>query len=232
MTDNDRFVSQEVDLVKAQFDHYLAHQEEFVALYNGKHLVFSEMAVKGAFETWEESCSFAEANFERGTFMLQKCSPGKKDYTVRFIAKKFIRPIRLASTQKFDATALDAIIAVTISSDHHAHYSCKAIWDRSVWRTRINHRLVDLLQLEMLDPTEIPWIRERENPPFYKVSVGFSRKLNFNGLHVAYTEEFDGDHDVVLGRDIICQLDFGIEDTDRNSGFFLQFKGPSVPPIQ
>jgi hypothetical protein len=71
------------EYVKKEWDYYRAHQDEFVSLYSGKYIVMSEKKVRGAFETFKEACLFGEANFESGKFMVQRCSPGEKDYTVR-----------------------------------------------------------------------------------------------------------------------------------------------------
>jgi hypothetical protein len=72
--------------LKAEWDYYRAHQDEMVALYNGKYIVMLGNQVRGAFETSGEAYQFGVAHFEPGKFLLQKCSPGTKDYTVRFYA--------------------------------------------------------------------------------------------------------------------------------------------------
>ena len=72
--------------LKAEWDYYRAHQDEFVALYDGKYIVMLGKKVQGAFDTSGEAYDFGIANFELGKFLLQKCSPGPKDYTVRFYA--------------------------------------------------------------------------------------------------------------------------------------------------
>jgi hypothetical protein len=72
--------------LKAEWDYYRAHQDEIVALYNGKYIVMYHKQVQGAFDTSKEAYAFGIANFEPGKFLLQKCSPGIKDYTVKFYA--------------------------------------------------------------------------------------------------------------------------------------------------
>jgi hypothetical protein len=72
--------------LKAEWDFYRAHQDDLVAKYNGKFIVMYGKKVQGAFETSGEAYEFGMARFEPGKFLLQKCSPGTKDYTVRFYA--------------------------------------------------------------------------------------------------------------------------------------------------
>lgn len=70
--------------VKSEWEYYLAHQDELVPLYNGKYIVMVGKKVRGAFDSFGEACAFGESNFELGKFLVQRCSPGNADYTVKF----------------------------------------------------------------------------------------------------------------------------------------------------
>ncbi len=72
--------------VDALFEHYLVKQNEYVAQYNGKVLVIHDYNVAGAFEQFSDAYDFAVKHFERGTFIIQKCSPGECDYTIRIFS--------------------------------------------------------------------------------------------------------------------------------------------------
>ncbi len=73
-----------MDTIKQLFDYYLAHQNELVALYDGKHIVLVGDKVVGAFDTMEEAYNFATANYEFGQFLIQLCTPGEEAYTQTF----------------------------------------------------------------------------------------------------------------------------------------------------
>jgi hypothetical protein len=67
---------------------YLEHQDELVPQYDGKYLVISGYQVRGAYDDKMEALSAGDCEFLRGNFIIQRCSPGKKDTHVR-IASPF-----------------------------------------------------------------------------------------------------------------------------------------------
>ena len=79
------------EIVKSQFDYYRKNQDEIVRQYDGKALVIKNFRVEAAFDTIGEAYLFAKANFEPGTFLIQKCSPGDKDYSAAFHSRVSIR---------------------------------------------------------------------------------------------------------------------------------------------
>ncbi|MCD8297492.1 MAG: hypothetical protein LUC88_07960 [Prevotella sp.] len=68
--------------LEKEFNYYLSHQNELVEKYNGKTIVIIGEDVIGAYDSDEEAYRATEKEHELGTFLMQKCSPGDKDYTV------------------------------------------------------------------------------------------------------------------------------------------------------
>lgn len=64
-----------------EFEYYLEHQEELVQKYNGKFLVVRDCRVIGVFDSELEAIEKTAAEFELGTFLVQKCDPGIESYT-------------------------------------------------------------------------------------------------------------------------------------------------------
>ena len=64
-----------------EFEFYLKNQGEFARKYNGKYIVIKNQEVIGVFESEIEAVEKTSANHELGTFLVQKCEPGKDSYT-------------------------------------------------------------------------------------------------------------------------------------------------------
>jgi hypothetical protein len=73
-----------MDELSRLFEFYLANQDELVERYLGRFIVIVDNAVVGDFETQIEAYSFAVANYQAGTFMLQQVLPGTGSYTQTF----------------------------------------------------------------------------------------------------------------------------------------------------
>jgi len=71
-------------MLKKEFEYYLDNQDELVKIYNGKYLVIKDESVVETFETEDGAYFACIKKYEPGTFMIQKCSPGDKDYTQMF----------------------------------------------------------------------------------------------------------------------------------------------------
>ena len=71
-------------MLQELFEYYLKNQNNIVKKYNGKHIVIKDNAVVGAFNTEAEAYFDSLDKYEQGTFIIQKCSPGEKDYTQSF----------------------------------------------------------------------------------------------------------------------------------------------------
>lgn len=70
--------------VQKQFDYYLAHQDELVEKYDGKFVVIVGEQVAGAFDTESDALTFARSNYEPGSFVIQRVSPGEESYSQTF----------------------------------------------------------------------------------------------------------------------------------------------------
>ena len=78
-----------MDTIGKLFEYYKAHQDEFVAQYNGKYIVLTEDGVQGAYDNEMQGYYDAEAKFGLGNFMLQLCTPGDSAYTVSIYSPVF-----------------------------------------------------------------------------------------------------------------------------------------------
>jgi hypothetical protein len=67
--------------LKEEFEFYLQHQEELLAKYRGKYLAIKGAEVLGAYETELEAVNETVKVHQLGTFLIQKCEPGKDSYT-------------------------------------------------------------------------------------------------------------------------------------------------------
>jgi hypothetical protein len=74
-------------MLDKEFKYYLDHQKELVVQYNNKFLVIVGDKVVGAYDTNIEAYNSAKKEFEPGTFLVQKCTEGKADYTSTFYSR-------------------------------------------------------------------------------------------------------------------------------------------------
>ena len=70
-------------MLEQDFQYYLDHQEELVSKYNGRILVMKDKRVMGDFADFFEAYEWAANRYDPGSFIVQRCSAGMKDYTVR-----------------------------------------------------------------------------------------------------------------------------------------------------
>jgi hypothetical protein len=71
-------------MLDKEFKYYLEHQDELVKQYNGKTLVIIGDKVVGVYNNEEEAYFDSVSKYTIGTFLIQICTPGKKDYTQTF----------------------------------------------------------------------------------------------------------------------------------------------------
>jgi len=71
-------------MIDKEFDWYLAHQEELVKQYNGKYLLIKDTKIIGSFDSTVKASIEGKKNFERGTYLIQLCTPGEDAYTTTF----------------------------------------------------------------------------------------------------------------------------------------------------
>ncbi len=200
-------VAQE-NIVLALYNHYRKHQDEYVALYAGKHLVLHEMQVKGAFENEIEAFDFAMNNFQLGSFMVQRCSAGSEDYTVRVHGSSMRLKTGMLNPWFVSSSHFTTVPIIVESSANSSHYSCKAAWDPDSVGTKISTRVTEILQLPPSTQQKIRGGNGLEMRPTFLVAIGFSPNLKFADLRVASLEGFPAEYDVIIGTDIMGQLDF------------------------
>lgn len=71
-------------MLKDQFQYYLDYQEDLVKKYNNKVLVIKDFQVVEVCKSIEEAYFLAKKKYAPGSFIIQKCSSGEKDYTAVF----------------------------------------------------------------------------------------------------------------------------------------------------
>ena len=67
--------------LEKEFEYYVENQVELAKKYNGKYIVIKNHQVIGVFESEIEAIEKTSADQELGTFLVQKCEPGKASYT-------------------------------------------------------------------------------------------------------------------------------------------------------
>jgi hypothetical protein len=70
--------------LEKEFKYYLDHQDELVEKYNGKFVVIKDLKVIGAYDVELDAIRETAKHYELGTFLVQKCEPGKAGYTQTF----------------------------------------------------------------------------------------------------------------------------------------------------
>ncbi len=67
-----------------EFDYFKINLPELVSKYNGKFVVIKGNDFLGAYDSIEEAVTETTKKYELGTFLVQKCSENKDDYTMTF----------------------------------------------------------------------------------------------------------------------------------------------------
>ena len=71
-------------MLEKEFQYYKDHQDELVKKYNGKFIAIVGEKVVGAYSTEREAYLKTKESYEVGTFLIQRCRPGKDSYTQTF----------------------------------------------------------------------------------------------------------------------------------------------------
>ena len=80
----------EKPLIK-EFYWYLDNQDELVKKYDGRYLVIIGEEVVGDYRTYEGAYFESSEKYELGTFLIQKCSKGDKDYSIYIHTPNIVR---------------------------------------------------------------------------------------------------------------------------------------------
>lgn len=78
------------ETLEKEFRYYIEHQDELVKEYEGKYIVIKDCQVIGAYDSELEAVEGAREQFEMGTFLIQKCEPGRNSYTQTYNSRVII----------------------------------------------------------------------------------------------------------------------------------------------
>jgi len=67
--------------LEKELNYYIENQDKLVEKYKGKYIVIKECRVIGAFGSALEAIENTKQKHQLGTFIVQKCEPGKESYT-------------------------------------------------------------------------------------------------------------------------------------------------------
>jgi len=70
--------------LEREFEYYLKHQNDLVKKYSGKFVVIQNEEVIGVYDDELKAVTETSKNHELGTFLVQRCEPGKENYTQTF----------------------------------------------------------------------------------------------------------------------------------------------------
>ena len=71
-------------MLEKEFQYYLRHQNELVLRYNKRFLVIVGQQVVGDYDTFVEAVTESQKKYQKGTFLVQRCSEGSKDYSYTY----------------------------------------------------------------------------------------------------------------------------------------------------
>lgn len=73
--------------LRAEFEWYLAHQDELVREHNGRFVVIKGERVIGSYATAIEAVRETEKTEALGTFLVQRVAPGADSHTQTFYSR-------------------------------------------------------------------------------------------------------------------------------------------------
>ena len=70
--------------LEKEFDYYLAHQEDFVAKYDGRVIVIKNHDILGVYDNELAAVTATQEHHTLGTFLIQRISAGDEAYSATF----------------------------------------------------------------------------------------------------------------------------------------------------
>jgi len=67
--------------LEKEFKYYIENQNKLVKRYNNKYVVIKNKKLIGVYDSETEAVQETSKNEPLGTFLVQKCTPGKESYT-------------------------------------------------------------------------------------------------------------------------------------------------------
>lgn len=71
-------------MLEKEFKYYLDNQKELLKNYDGRYLVIVGEQVVSDHDTLTSALLSAQKKYEKGSFLIQKCTEGDKDYTAKY----------------------------------------------------------------------------------------------------------------------------------------------------
>jgi hypothetical protein len=71
-------------MLENEFRYYKDHQDDLVAKFRGKYVVIKDQKVIGVYDSEIDAVIESSKEHKLGTFLVQKCEPGKENYTAVF----------------------------------------------------------------------------------------------------------------------------------------------------
>jgi hypothetical protein len=78
-------------MLEKEFEYYLANQGKLLKKYNNRYLVIVGERVVGDYDTHDDAYFLSQKKHKLGTFLIQKCTKGKGDYTTTIHSPAFSR---------------------------------------------------------------------------------------------------------------------------------------------
>lgn len=75
------------ELLKREFEYYLANQESLVKGYSGKFIVIKAGKVIGSYDSQFEAYENTKKDHDLGTFLIQFVEKGKENYSQTFYSR-------------------------------------------------------------------------------------------------------------------------------------------------
>lgn len=76
--------------VRELFDWYIENQDTLLKEHNGRYLVISDFKVVKSTPTLEEAIDHVRGHLKPGSYLIQKCSEGDRDYTATFVSRRAV----------------------------------------------------------------------------------------------------------------------------------------------
>ncbi len=67
--------------LEKEFKYYLENQDKLVEKHKGKFIVIKNCKIIGVYDSELEAINQTTKKHKLGTFLVQKCEPGKESYT-------------------------------------------------------------------------------------------------------------------------------------------------------
>jgi hypothetical protein len=76
--------------LEKEFDYYIANQSKLVKKFKGRVLVIVGKAVVGNYGSVQDAYFESLKKYKPGSFLIQKCYPGKDNYTQTFHSPRVV----------------------------------------------------------------------------------------------------------------------------------------------